>query len=122
VNSSQNLEYPSATVFKPAIRTPTRPFTTNDQLTHLISTQLLHDVHVLDAQLQPVHVLLQALLGILEIDVCPAADVPHASVGLRPDVGVGAAALRKERFVRSLLSHQDDDLRFVRRESIIELN
>jgi hypothetical protein len=80
----------------------------NKRSTHLISAQLLHDVHVLDAQLQPVHVLLQALLGILEIDVGPAADVPHASVGFRPHIGVRAAVFGKERFVRSLLSNRDE--------------
>lgn len=76
MNNSQNLEYPRATVYNDRQDEDIL----KEAKGYLISTHLLHDVHVLDAQFKAMQMLLEPLARMLEVFLGPSRDIPHAAI------------------------------------------
>ena len=87
-------------------------------MTDLVSTHLLQRVNVLDAQVIPLELRRKPRVGVLEVDVGPATDIPNRTVRLGFVVCVLASASSVNRGIPTSRKCS----RFVRRQSVVELS
>lgn len=61
---------------------------------NLVGTKLLHYIRLFNGQINTMQLLLQSLLSVFEVDICPALDVPSSSLGLVDDQGIRTCLVR----------------------------